>query len=226
MLKAILFDLDGLLVDSEPLQFQSYQQALSQFGVALDLDAWIQWHSVEASTTRWVKDQNLDLDPEEIRAVKKLHYDDLVDRELELKPGARELVEACANEFELAVVSSSRRESIESCLRKFKLDKNFSLFVSGAELKRSKPYPDSYLEALKAMNIPAQNAITLEDSVTGLRAATAAGIDCIVCPDHFIPKSINAFSGAALIVESLDELNAETLREVHATSRNEYSNEK
>ena len=216
MLKCVLFDLDGLLVDSEPLQFRSYQHALSQFGVSLDLAAWILWHSVEASASRWIRDQGLDIDPEEVRAVKKAHYDNLISHELELKPGARELVNECSNEFELAVVSSSRRESIEDCLRKFGLHENFSIYVSGAELKRSKPYPDPYLEALTVLNVAPESAIALEDSVTGYRAATAAGINCIVCPDHFIPKSNDAFLGAALVVESLTELNSETLRTVHA----------
>ena len=216
MLECVLFDLDGLLVDSEPLQFRSYQHALSQFGVSLDLAAWILWHSVEASASRWIRDQGLDIDPEEVRAVKKVHYDNLVSHELELKPGARELVNECSNEFELAVVSSSRRDSIEGCLRKFELHQNFSIYVSGAELKRSKPYPDSYLEALTVLNVAPESAIALEDSVTGYRAATAAGINCIVCPDHFIPKSNDAFLGAALVVESLTELNPETLRTVHA----------
>lgn len=217
MLKCILFDLDGLLVDSEPLQYRSYQYALDQFGVSLDLDTWIQWHSVEASTTRWIRDQGLDLNPEAVRDVKKAHYDHLVSHELELKPGARELVENCTAEFELGVVSSSRRESIEGCLEKFDLRKNFSMLVSGAELKRSKPYPDSYLEALKIMDMIPENAIALEDSVTGFRAATAAGIQCVICPDYFIPKSNDAFLGATLIVESLSELNAQVLRKAHAS---------
>ena len=121
MLKAILFDLDGLLVDSEPLQFRSYQYALAQFGVSLDHQDWIQWHSVEASTSRWIKDQNLDIDVEKLRSVKKAHFDDLVTRELELKPGARELVAECSKYFKLAVVSSSRREYIEGCLNKFEI---------------------------------------------------------------------------------------------------------
>lgn len=220
MLKCLLFDLDGLLVDSEPLQFRSYQHALSQFGVSLNLDDWIQWHSVEASTTCWIKDQGFELDPEELRTVKKAHYDHLVAHELELKPGARELVEKCSNEFELGVVSSSRRESIEGCLQKFNLHTQFSIFVSGAELKRSKPYPDSYLEALKLMNIAPEHALALEDSVTGFRAATAAGINCVVCPDHFIPKSNDAFLGAALIVESLKKLNPEILRTAYANNAN------
>jgi HAD superfamily hydrolase (TIGR01509 family) len=223
MLKCLLFDLDGLLVDSEPLQFRAYQYALSQFGVSLDLDAWIQWHSVEASTTRWIRDQNLDLDPEAVRTVKKVHYDHLVAHELELKPGAKELVEMSSNEFELGVVSSSRRESIEGCLQKFNLHEKFSTFISGAELKRSKPYPDSYLEALKVMNMAPENAIALEDSVTGFKAATAAGINCIVCPDHFIPKSNDAFTDAVLIVKSLHELDPERLRAAHTNGSNEHS---
>lgn len=225
MLKCLLFDLDGLLIDSEPLQFRSYQYALNQFGVSLNLDAWIQWHSVEASTTRWIKDQGLDIDPEEVRTVKKAYYDHLVADELELKPGALDLVERCSKDFELGVVSSSRRESIEGCLKKFGLHKKFSTFVSGAELKRSKPYPDSYLEALKIMNIAPENTVALEDSVTGFRAATAAGISCVVCPDHFIPKSIDAFSGATLVVESLESLDSTKLRAAHANSWNETSSE-
>lgn len=226
MLKAILFDLDGLLVDSEPLQFRSYQYALAQFGVSLDHQDWIQWHSVEASTSRWIKDQNLDIDVEKLRSVKKAHFDDLVRRELELKPGARELVAECSRYFKLAVVSSSRRESIEGCLNKFGMHQNFSLFVSGADLKRSKPYPDSYIEALKIMKVGPDNAIALEDSSTGYRAATAAGICCIVCPDHFIPKSDDAFSDAALVVESLNDLSPEILRTVHNQGRVKDSSEK
>jgi HAD superfamily hydrolase (TIGR01509 family) len=195
MLKCLLFDLDGLLVDSEPLQFRSYQYALKQFGVSLDLDAWIQWHSVQASTTRWIKDQGLDIEPEEVRAVKKLHYDELVTHELELKPGALDLVEKCSTDFELGVVSSSRRESIEGCLRKFGLDKKFSTFVSGADLKRSKPYPDSYLDALKIMNMAPENAVALED----------------------------AFSGAVIIVKSLEDLDPEKIRAAYANSWKETS---
>lgn len=223
MLKCLLFDLDGLLVDSEPLQFRSYQHALGQFGVSLDLKAWIQWHSVEASIARWISDQGLEIDPEEVRNVKKAHYDQLVESELELKPGAKALVEKCAQEFELGVVSSSRRESIESCLAKFNLRQKFAMLVSGAELGRSKPYPDSYLEALRLMNMAPEHALALEDSVTGFRAATAAGLNCIVCPDHFIPKSNNAFSGAALIVKSLYELDPEILRLTQCKSVHDFS---
>ena len=218
MLKCLLFDLDGLLVDSEPLQFRSYQYALEQFGYTLDMDAWIQWHNVEASTTRWVRDQGLDMDPEELRAVKKRRYHHLIAEDLELKPGARELVETSVLEFDLGLVSSSRRESIMNCLQKFDLLKHFSTVVSGADLQRSKPYPDAYLEALRQMKTAPENAIALEDSVTGYKAATAARIDCVVCPDHFIPKASGAFDDAFLLVESLHELNPAMLHSTHKTA--------
>ena len=222
ILKCLLFDLDGLVVDSEPLQFRSYQYALKKFGCSLNLDTWIEWHRVEASTTRWIRDQGLNLDAEEVRAVKKVHYEQLVADELELKPGVKELVESSSKEFELGVVSSSRLESIEGCLRKFNLHSYFSTVVSGADLEHSKPYPDPYLEALKLMDMAPGNALALEDSVTGFRAATAAGISCVVCPDHFIPKSDDAFIAAALVVESLSDLNPERLRATH-TKHNEHS---
>ena len=216
MLDAILFDLDGLLVDSEPLQYQAYRQALMAFGYRLELDDWIEWHRVEASISRWVEQRQLDLDPQAVRAAKKEIYDDLIASELELKPGAGTLVETCAREFCLAVVSSSRPESITGCLQKFGLAAHFSEFVSAADLPRAKPYPDAYLEALGRLGLEALRAIALEDSVTGLRAARAANLPCVVCPDHFIPKPEGAFADAALVVESLLELNVRKLRQTHA----------
>ncbi len=220
MLDCVLFDLDGLLIDSEPLQFRSYQYAFEQFGVTLDFNGWIRWHSVESSTTRWIKDENLGLDPEEVRAVKKIHYDQLIVNELELKPGARAIVEACSKEFKLAVVSGSRQESIKDCLEKFDLHRHFSKFISGTEVTHSKPYPDCYLEAMKEMKTTPDTAIAIEDSVTGYRAARAAGLNCIVCPDHFIVKRDDAFKDATFVVESLHDLNIATLRSVHVTDRN------
>ena len=163
-----------------------------------------------------MENQRLDLDVRAVREAKKEIYDKMIDDELDLKPGAGTLVEACAAEFRLAVVSSSRRESIEGCLAKFGLARYFSEFVSGADLPRSKPYPDAYLKALEIMRVSSAAALALEDSVTGFRAADAAGIGCLVCPDHFIPKPAGAFDDAALIVDSLLEVDPGRLRSAHA----------
>lgn len=216
MLECVLFDLDGLLVDSEPLQFRAYQYAFDQYGIRLSMNDWIDWHSAEASTARWVEKKQLDLEVEELRNTKKAYYEELIAAELELKAGVKALVEDCAQHYQLAVVSASRRESIEACLDRFGLQRHFTRLVSGSEVKRSKPFPDPYLAAMDALQTIPARAIALEDSLTGFRAATAAQLKCIICPDHFIPKPADAFDGAALVIDSLSGLSAHGLRDVHA----------
>ena len=220
MLDCVLFDLDGLLVDSEPLQYRAYHFAFEQFGINLSMDDWIRWHSVEASTARWVEREQLDLDVQLLRAVKKQRYEQLIAAELTLKPGVRELIEDCSTDLQLAVVSASRRESIEACLAKFDLVQHFSVLLSSDQVARSKPFADPYLAAMKALKTSPARAIAVEDSVTGFRAASAAELACVVCPDHFIPKAEAAFDTAALVTNSLNELSARRLRSLHSASHN------
>ena len=217
MLDCVLFDPDGLLVDSEPLQYRAYCYAFDPFGIHLSMDDRVRWHSAETSTARWVESQNLNLDVQQLREVKKRYYDSLIDDELQLKPGARELVKDGAKSLQLAVVSASRRESIEACLDKFDLGCHFACYISGSEVARSKPFPDPYLAALQALQTTADCATALEDSLTGYRSARAAGLTSVICPDHFIAKPENAFAGADRVVGSLLELNAIHLQRTHAT---------
>ena len=68
-LDCILFDLDGLLVDSEPLQYRAYRRAFADYGIALELEDWIRWHSVEASTRRWIEREGIDIDVDELHTL-------------------------------------------------------------------------------------------------------------------------------------------------------------
>ena len=221
MLDCVLFDLDGLLVDSEPLQYRAYHYAFEQFGINLSMDDWIRWHSVEASTAHWVEREQLDLDVQLLREVKKQHYEQLIAAELNLKPGVRELIEDCSTDLQLAVVSASRRESIEACLQKFDLTHHFTVLLSGDQVAHSKPFADPYIAAMQALKTSSAHAIAVEDSVTGFRAASAAQLACVVCPDHFIPKTEAAFDTAALVTQSLNELSARRLRSLHSAFHNE-----
>jgi beta-phosphoglucomutase len=214
MLKVVIFDLDGLLVDSEPLQFRAYQKAFSHFGITFDLGDWPKWHHLEASASRWVDAHNLTVDPEEIRAKKKIYYDKLVENELTLKPGARNLVETLSNSYRLCVASGSRPESIENCLNRFTLNPYFEKQFSATLLQRKKPYPDVYLEALSKMQVSSDHTIAIEDSQTGLKAATDAGIKCIVCPDTFTPVSNLEFHDAALMIDSLERLSPSMIEKI------------
>jgi beta-phosphoglucomutase-like phosphatase (HAD superfamily) len=79
-----------------------------------------------------------------------------------------------------------------------------------------KPFPDPYLAGLQALQTTADRAVAVEDSLTGFRSASAAGLTCIVCPDHFISRQENVFAGIDLVVDSLLELNATHLQRAHA----------
>lgn len=211
-LELVVFDLDGLLVDSESLQFEAYRDVFSRHGAEFDYRDWPRWHQLEASARRWIEAQGLDLDAELIREQKKQHYEQLIETRLKLKPGARELIENLSGQVRLCVASGSRIESIEACLARFSLLGHFEQLFSATTLKRKKPHPDVYLEALGRTSVSAFNAIALEDSPTGLQAALGAGILCVVCPDSFLPHPPEAYEGAARIVGSLADLDFAALR--------------
>lgn len=214
MLESVIFDLDGLMVDSEPLQFRAYREAFSQFDIDLTIEQWTRWHTQEASTRRWIESEGLDIDPEAVRARKKLIYDRMIADELELKPGVSELIDELVSRHRLCVASGSRRESIEACLAKFSLLHHFDHLCSATEVERSKPYPDIYLHALALMQADPAASVALEDSPTGLAAATSAGIACVVCPDGFLEKPAAAFANASLRVESLTQVSANMLEQL------------
>lgn len=138
----------------------------------------------------------------------------MIAAELKLKPGAGALVDELASKHRLCVASGPRLESIEACLKKFSLLHHFDHLCSAAEVKRSKHYPDIYLNALELLETETCATVGLEDSPTGLAAAKTAGIACVVCPDEFLPKPDGAFTDASLLVNSLSEINAGLLEQL------------
>ena len=214
MFEVVIFDLDGLLVDSEPLQFEAYRQTFSRSGASLKLSDWPEWHRLEASAARWIDAHNLQLDAEKIRAEKKDVYEELIENGLTLKPGAKNLVESLSKQCRLCIASGSRPESIEACLNRFSLTTHFEHQFSATLLKRKKPYPDVYVEALSWMQVSPQQTLAIEDSETGLQAAISAGIKCVVCPDGFMPDPPADYAGAALVVGSLEELTLSELEQL------------
>ena len=213
--KAIIFDLDGTLVDSEPLQYQAFNEVFSRYGHPVSPEEYDQWRGWQV-VPRWIEARGLTLQPEPIREQKKLIYDRLIRDEVTLKPGARQLVEKGAEHFRLAIASGSRRDSIAGCMEKFDLVHHFDVFCSTTEVDRGKPDPDVLLETARRLRVAPENVVVIEDSITGLGAANAAGMSCIVCPDSFLPAPPEALGGAALIVSSLEEISLENIKQLAA----------
>ncbi len=213
MVEAIIFDLDGTLVDSEPLQYQAFNEVFSRYGhpaTPEEYDVWRGWQVIP----RWIETRGLTLQPEPIREEKKAIYDRLIRDQVTLKPGARQLVEMASEHFRLGIASGSRRDSITGCMEKFDLIHHFETLCSTTEVNRGKPHPDVLFEAARRMSIAPGSAIVVEDSVTGLQAANAAGMPCIVCPDSFLTAPREALGTAALIVRSLEEVSIEQIKQL------------
>ena len=215
MIKIVIFDLDGLLVDTEPLQFKAYNQVFSRHGYPVPLGDWRRWTDQEPPPAKlWIESYDIPLDAQQIADEKKIIYDRLIQEEMELKPGAKHLVEMLSHGFRLCVASGSRIESIESSIGRYGLRGSFEKLISSTSVRRNKPCPDVFLEAASQMGTSPSECVVIEDSVIGLQAAKAADMACIICPDAFLSHPRSRYREADVIVDSLEEITLHTLREL------------
>jgi len=214
MINVIIFDMDGLLVDSQPLQYQAYNQVFSKYGSPLTLDDWHEWIQNSYSPKQWIQKNKLSLDANIIRSEKKILYDELIRNKLTLKPGARNLINKLFGRFRLSVASASRIESVQLILNKFALESKFEELVSDTEMARGKPHPDIFLKTAEVMLAKVEECLVIEDSIAGLKAAKAAKMKCIICPDTFSTIPLSAFVDADKIVNDLDEIFVEMIENI------------
>lgn len=212
MIKVIIFDLDGLLVDSQPLQYKAYNLVFSEMGFPLSRDDWLEWIHESLGAKSWIQKKNLPLDAEEIRNEKKRIYNKLIVEEMKLKPGALKLINALHGKFKLCLASSSYLEQIMLALNKFNLATKFEKILSDSEMAHGKPQPDIFLHAAKLMNVKPEECLVIEDSLAGLQAAKTAKMKCIICPDTSFPNTeMNKFKDADRIVQRLDEITSDSI---------------
>jgi HAD superfamily hydrolase (TIGR01509 family) len=183
----VVFDLDGLLVDSEPLQERAIGAVLARYGVHLTAADFVSM--VGISTPRNFEDVLARRGPfaslERLLAQKHALYREIATAELRPMPGAVALVEAAAAAgVPRAVASSSPRADVDLSLAAVGLDGLLPLRVGGDEVQATKPAPDLYLRALDLLGLPAARCVGLEDTAHGVHAAKAAGLACVAVPNR------------------------------------------
>lgn len=190
-IEAIIFDLDGLLVDSEPLAKQAWRMLLDRFGHTLDeatIDATFGLRLQD--TARLMQDRfALPLSAPEIMAAKNQIFLALVERELHAMPGAPELLRAVQRRpLRHALATSAEPDYVPLALQAAGIDLPFEVVITGADVTRGKPEPDIYLAAARALGLPPENCLALEDSPHGVRSARAAGMRCIAVPNQITAR--------------------------------------
>jgi len=208
---AILFDNDGVLVDTEHLYFRANQEALAGIGIALDAAAYVELFLREGRGA-WHLARERGLGPAEIdvlRDARDRRYFQLVGEADVLIPGVAEIVPALARRYRLAIVTSSEPGPFARTHARTGLLEHFELVLAQGDYARSKPEPDPYLRAVERLEVPAARCLVIEDSERGLRAAKAAGLQCWV-----IPSALTAggqFDAADAVLASLDAAAARLL---------------
>lgn len=184
---ALIFDLDGLLVDSEPLSRRSWAEVIAQVGYTLTDDIFLQMIGRSETEVRTLFERvfGRNFPFETVYHLRQAHFLEALAREgVPPKPGAHDLLTyATRAGLPRAVASSTSRAMAEGKLRSAGLRDYFDIIVTGEDVPRAKPAPDLFLEAARRLAQPAAACMVLEDSVAGVQAAHAAGMPCILIPD-------------------------------------------
>src|SRR5262249_48173427 len=211
--EAVVFDLDGLLLDSEQLWDEAREELAHERGGRWTPEA--QRDMMGMSTperSRYHHDRiGLRESPEEINGLVVERMRALYEQHLPLLPGAVEAVERLGACWPLGLASSSNRPLIDRVLELSGLARWFKVTVSSEEVAHGKPAPDVYLEAARRLGIDTARAAAVEDSRNGIRSARAAGMTGIAIPNPHFPPGEDALAEADLVLGSLDELTPEAV---------------
>lgn len=184
--KAIFWDNDGVLVDTEPLYFRANRQVLARLGIALDREGFRE-HFLRRAQGAFHLATAAGLPESEIpalRAERNRIYAELLRTEALAVPGASEALAALRPRFAMGVVTSSRREHFELIHARTGFTRHFDFVVTSDDVSAAKPDPEPYRRALALCGRPPAECLAIEDSERGLAAARAAGIACWVIPNE------------------------------------------
>jgi len=206
--EAVVFDLDGVLIDSEPVWEQVRRAYVADQGGRWPAGA--QDRLMGMSTAEWARylaeDAGVDREPADIAAEVVEQMTRRYARELPLLPGALEVLGLLAGCWRLGLASSSPRALIDAVLATAGLAGRFAVTVSTEEVPRGKPAPDVYLAATRALGFAPERCVAVEDSTNGLLAAASAGLAVVAVPRPRYPPSADALRAAAVILTGLHEL--------------------
>lgn len=215
MLKAVIFDMDGVIVDSEPAHVKSERQLFAPYGIALsdeELQSYMgrsSWFLLEDIIRKY----GIDAKAERLYPEHKKNLLQLYRETVEPIPGALELIgELKKKGVDLALASSSDRDLVLSVVEKFQLTSIFNVLVSGDEVERVKPHPDIFLKVVDRLGCSPRECVVIEDSQAGVQASNSAGVPCV---GFRSPHSqTQDLSEASMVIDDLRTMNYRLLNEL------------
>jgi HAD superfamily hydrolase (TIGR01509 family) len=201
----ILWDHDGVLVETEPWYFEATRRCIAELGIELNLDDYLR--DMASGRSAWEHALALDVPVEQVasqRAARNdLYQQFLREQDIEI-PGVESVLELLAADYSMAIVTTAKRIDFELIHESRRIVEHMQFVLASGDYPRAKPAPDPYLKALEMFAATPDQALVVEDSERGLRAAVAAGIDCVIVENDFVAGQ--DLSAATYQIASLDEL--------------------
>ena len=213
MIRGVIFDLDGVIADTERLQWRAYRQVLREFGVDVGLDEYRRhWIAAGLGPEYACRTYRLPLGPDALRERKALVYRALLQGGVAPCPGAVAALDRLRSTHRLALATNSARVEVDFILERLGVAALFHAIVTREDYVNPKPAPDAVRAAARALGFPPSACVVVEDTERGLRAALAAGAHVVAVPNELTHD--NDFTGALCRLAHLDELTAELLAEL------------
>jgi HAD superfamily hydrolase (TIGR01509 family) len=217
MNRAVLFDFDGVLIDSEGLQYKSYLEVLQRYGVWVSRAEYEEyWIALGCGPEHAVSTYNLPLTPDRLRDLKNPVYHAILQREVTLLPGVREALAHLGRSFPLALATNSNRLDVSYVLERFDLGRCFAAIVTRDDYALPKPAPDAFLAAAAGVGAEPRHCLVVEDAYKGIVAAKRAGARVVAVPNDYTRN--NDFSAADLVVGSLSEVTSALVEDLLSRS--------
>lgn len=204
--KALLWDNDGVLVDTEELYFKATQQILADVGIPLSEADYIELFLIQGrGAFHLASERGMSADEvERLRTDRNELYGRWLAESPRVMPDVVRVLERLHGRYVMGVVTSSRRDHFDVIHAQTGLLPYFDFVLTAADFRRVKPDPEPYLRAVERSGVAAADCLAIEDSARGLRAARAAGVPCIVIPTR-LTRGCD-FPGADRVLPSLDDL--------------------
>lgn len=181
---ALIFDMDGLLLDTETLYFKATQRIVAPYGHTVRIEDYADWIGRDVSFADFQALFPCDLTEAQLAEQVRAHFDALCDAELALRPGVAEFLARVAD-FPKAIASSTHRRTIDRHLAQMGMSHHFPVRASGKECARGKPAPDVFLAAAAGLGVAPETCVVFEDSPHGVKGAKSAGMRAVAVPTIF-----------------------------------------
>ena len=207
---AVIFDFDGVLIDSEGLQYKSYLEILARYDVWVSLEEYCEfWIAAGCGPEHAVEKYALPITPEQLRELKNPVYHQILRNEVTLMPDVVAVLARLSERFPLALATNSNRTDVGFAFEHFDLGRYFTATITRDDYASAKPEPDAFVTAAARLALAPHRCVVVEDAYKGIIAARRAGTKVVAVPNDY--TRANDFSAADTILNRLDELTVEVV---------------